>query len=118
MVMIFKIYDVSIKNCIRKTATVQNNCIIFFQECFEIPFFCKYMRVHIRAERIVNSGTQSFCVPCLLRLLVYACTTTVKKRAPRNTFFMNQMMNQIMYLKQALAISFLKHATLFSFREI
>ena len=28
-------------------------------------------------------------MPCLLRLLVYACTTTVKKRAPRDTFVRN-----------------------------
>ena len=40
-------------------------------------------------ERIGNSGTQFFCMPCLLRLLVHACTTMVKKRAPRDTFFRN-----------------------------
>ena len=27
--------------------TVQSNCIIFFQECFEISAFCKFIGVHI-----------------------------------------------------------------------
>ena len=55
---------------------VPSSCIIFFQECFEIPVLCKYIQVFIsvkttsphernlRAERIKNSAAQFFCVPC------------------------------------------------------
>ena len=43
-------------------------CLIFFQKCFEIPSFCKYIlgtspyEGNLRAERIGNSGTQFFFV--------------------------------------------------------
>ena len=28
-------------------ASVQSNCIVFCQKCFEIPAFCKYLKVHV-----------------------------------------------------------------------
>ena len=33
--------------------TVQSDCIIFFQECFEIPAFCKNTCVHIYKKPLV-----------------------------------------------------------------
>ena len=27
----------------KQVTTVQSNCIIFFQDCFEIPSFCNYV---------------------------------------------------------------------------
>ena len=66
----------------------------FLSKMFLDPVFCNYIRAHIskitgphkgnlRAERIRNSVTQFFCIP---RLLVRACTTVVKKRAPHEPY--------------------------------
>ena len=66
----------------------------FLSKMFLDPVFCNYIRAHIskitgphkgnlRAEKIRNSVTQFFCTP---RLLVHACTTVVKKHAPREPY--------------------------------
>ena len=36
-----------------------------------------------------------FLMPCLLRLLVHVCITTVKKGVPRNNFFRNPTPNRV-----------------------
>ena len=70
--------------------TVQSNSIILFQDPFQIPAFCNYIRVHIyktisphegnlRVKRIEISGTQFFV--CILN----ACPT-VGKPAPLDSF--------------------------------
>ena len=73
-------------------------CLIFFQKCFEIPSFCKYIlgtspyEGNLRAEKIGNSGTQFFLY-ALLRLLVHGVHQTLKKHWPCDTFFRNHEQN-------------------------
>ena len=49
---------------------------------------------NLRAERIRNSDTYTIFLYAVLRLLVYACTRVVKKRASRDTFFRNHEPNR------------------------
>ena len=90
----------------------------FLSKIFLDLALCNYIRAHIikitgshkgnlSAIRIVNSVTQFFCIP---KLLVHACTTVVKKHAPRDTF--SKTMNLIVYIPE-MSFSYLQNLSIF-----
>ena len=103
--------------------TVQINCTIFFQECFEVLLYVlvsEKSRVHLQEifkgwKNWKLCGTIFFCMPCLLRLLVHGAPQgeeCVPWTVVGNIFFRNYEME--CWNKPLL---FSKIANLFSFRE-
>ena len=93
--------------------TVQTNCIIFFQECFEISIFFKYINVHFykhhwstwrkfKGWKNLNSGAQILCAPCWN--FWWCRDTCAPRRKVHFVVLFSEILNEIVYLKCALAI--------------